>query len=380
VRSSGAPDHTTRTPGGDSATNWADLTGIRVPNGVDAGAFTFVMATGIVSIAAATEGLAILSDTLLACAIAGWFALAWAVFPRAVRTIARPRLQSFALVAGTAVIGARFALAGEQTVALALWSLALLFYILLVAGRPAIAAPVGSSLLFVVATESLALLAALLAPSTVGLLDFGLATWAFGLCLYPLLAAAIVLRLRRPPRFAPDLWIVMGALAIATLAGADLLLAARALQALHVLDRLLPDVDLATWSLASCLIIPLVAAEVQNRGEWRNGPSRWSFVFPLGMYAVATKTLAQADTLPPLSRAGTVFFAVAVAAWVVVLVGCGARVVPTLPRSPARPRGLGRRSFRSSGHLPADMGLRPADCVDCERKPDEEWTGAGVGS
>jgi len=100
-----------------------------------------------------------------------------------------------------------------------------------------------------------------------------------------------------------------------------------------------------------------------------------------GNAVIRRRTLERAGPYSAaLSRTGTVFFAVAVAAWVVVLVGCGAHVVPTLPRSPTRPRRLGRRSFRSSGHLPADMGLRPADCVDCERKPDEEWTGAGVGS
>jgi tellurite resistance protein TehA-like permease len=314
---------------------WDRLPLIRTGRGsLDAGAFAFVMATGIVSVAASAEGLAIVSDALLVFAISAWIGLASVVFPRAVRTPRRPRLQSFALVASTAVIGARFALTGDDTPALALWSLALLCYGVLVLSRPSTGDPSGGSLLIVVATESLAVLAALLAPhSTAALLVAALLAWTLGLCLYPLLTAAIVLALYRRPRFAPELWIVMGALAVATLAGAELLLATRTLRALPELRSVLLNVDLTTWSLASSLIVPLLLAEVRSRGSWRYDASRWSFVFPLGMYAVATKTLAQADALPPLNRLGTVFSALALAAWLVVLAGLARRAVPRLRRA-----------------------------------------------
>jgi tellurite resistance protein TehA-like permease len=292
------------------------------------------MATGIVSIAAAAEGLAIVSNTCLAFAISAWIVLAGAVFPRALRTLRRPRLQSFALVASTAVIGTRIALAGDETPALALWSLALLFYVLLLFRRPSAADVGGGSLLIVVATESLAVLAALLAlHSTAGLLVVALVAWALGLGLYPPLTAAIVSALLRRPRFAPELWIVMGALAIATLAGAELLLASRVLRALPGFRDALLTVDLTTWSLASSLIVPLLAAELRSRGAWRYDPSRWSFVFPLAMYSVATRTLAQADMLAPINRIGTVFFAFALAAWVAALAGMARRAGLRLRRA-----------------------------------------------
>jgi type IV secretory pathway TrbL component len=65
-------------------------------------------------------------------------------------------------VAATVVLGARFVLAHE--LGLALWVLALLLWIVLVVRRPTIREPVSGSLLVVVAPESLAVLAAFLAP------------------------------------------------------------------------------------------------------------------------------------------------------------------------------------------------------------------------
>jgi tellurite resistance protein TehA-like permease len=119
----------------------------------------------------------------------------------------------------------------------------------------------------------------------------------------------------------------MGALAIATLAGSELLLGARTLHSLHQARNWLPDLDLATWALGSALIIPLVAAELRTRSRWRYDASRWSFVFPLGMYAVASRTLAQADKLALLRDVGHVFFVIALAAWSLVALGLARRTL-----------------------------------------------------
>lgn len=303
--------------------------GARVLAGLDAGAFAFVMATGIVSIAAALQGLPTLSRAFLGIGCAAALVLGAAVGLRALRTSdPRPRLRSFAVVAGTAVLGSRFALAGRTTLALALWSLACVLWLalLLRLRRPARGDLGGGALLVVVATESLAVLAAVLAPAVApGLLPVALACWSAGLLLYPAVAGAVSLRFRRAGGFAPDLWIVMGALAIATLAGSELLLSVRALHELHGLGRWLPDADLATWALASALVPLLVAAELHARDRWRAEAGRWSFVFPLGMYAVASRTLARADDLPFLSDVGRAFFVLALAAWAVVLLGVTAR-------------------------------------------------------
>jgi tellurite resistance protein TehA-like permease len=275
------------------------------------------MATGIVSVAASVEHVDVLSDSLLALACAGWVVLAAALLPRRGR-LGRPRLQTFALVAATSVLGARFAILGVDVVPLVLWSCALLFWLALLARRPSLAELGGGALLVVVAVESLAVLAALVAfRRGTAFVVVAFVAWALGLALYPLVLAAIA-RARRG--FEPELWIVMGALAIATLAGTELLLAARHLETAAWLRLALPDLDLATWALASALALPVLVAELRTR-RWRYEAARWSFVFPLGMYATASGVLGRADRLAALTIVGAVAFGVAMAAWALTLLG-----------------------------------------------------------
>jgi tellurite resistance protein TehA-like permease len=153
---------------------------------------------------------------------------------------------------------------------------------------------------------------------------------ALGLALYPLVAAAIAVELRSRPRFGPDLWVTMGALAIATLAGTELLAAARAVDSLGAFRPVLRDLDIATWATASAWIPPLLVAEARNRAGWHYRSSRWSFVFPLGMYSVATQALGRVAHLGPLADVARVFFVGALLAWALVLCGL-ARAALTRP-------------------------------------------------
>jgi tellurite resistance protein TehA-like permease len=274
---------------------------VRALEGVDAGAFTVVMATGILGVGARLEGIAPLADVLLALACLAWLVLAALLRARA--------LRSFALVAGTAVVGADLLLAGHGTAALALWSLAAALWL---AVAFAIRMEAATSLLTIVATESLAVLAADLdrhhdAPFR----TLAVALWALGLALYPFVAGRIVHASLRERDFSPTLWVVMGALAITTLAGAEL-----------VLDRsaLGSDVALATWAAASAALPFLVVTELRLR-DWRYEVARWSFVFPLGMYGVASHVLAGAAGVAGLRQLGTVFFGIALAAWVLTAGG-----------------------------------------------------------
>lgn len=309
----------------------------RTPSGqpAEAGVFAFVMATGIVSVAAARQGLAIFSGVFFAIAFLVWLGSAAALTRRRLRLRRhRPPFESFAVVAATAVLGARFVLAGQNALALALWVVAALSWLALLLQTPMLGKPSGGSLLIVVATESLAVLAALLAPHFgADLLSVALAGWMLGLLLYPPVLGFIVRAMRRQRSFTPDLWIVMGALAIATLAAAELLLQARTLHELPTLRPWLGTAALALWSLASVLIAPLLTAELRTRGDWRYSALRWSFVFPLGMYALASHTLAQAETLAPLTWVGDAFFATAVAAWTLSLLGLARRSPRLLGRT-----------------------------------------------
>jgi tellurite resistance protein TehA-like permease len=274
---------------------------VRALQDVDAGAFTVVMATGILGVGARLEGIAPLADALLACACLVWLVLAALLRSRAVR--------SFALVAGTAVVGADFLLAGQGELGLTLWCLAAALW---VAVAVAVRGEAAGSLLTIVATESLAVLAAALDRHHDAPLRWAaVALWALGLVLYPLIAGRIVRDSLRARRFNPTLWIVMGALAITTLASAELLLDRRALG---------PDVALATWAAASAAIPLLAFAELWLR-EWHYEVARWSFVFPLGMYGVASRVLEGAEGWAVLQDVGTAFFGIALAAWVLAAAG-----------------------------------------------------------
>ena len=239
---------------------------------LDTGAYTFVMATGIVSVAASTQRLFALSDPLFVLAAAAWVAVTLVLLARAARgDWRRPQLTSFALVAATAVVGTRFSLAGRQVFALGLWALAIAAWVALLAARPRGGRPDGGRLLLVVGTESLAVLAAFLAPRVNDELVIpAVGWWLLGLACYPVVIAGIAAELRRRPRFGPDLWVVMGALAIATVAGTELLLAARTTDELVSVRGALSNADLATWALASTLVLPLAVADVRHRGAWRD--------------------------------------------------------------------------------------------------------------
>jgi tellurite resistance protein TehA-like permease len=243
-----------------------------------------VMATGIVSVAMHEEQRGARSAVGLAStALAGVAAAAFAVLaalygarmvaaaPQVRAELANPTtgFDFFAFVAAVDVLGVRAAGAGRPGIGRVLWTVgALAWLVLLLAlplamaarsraatlagGSPAVAASAvvptrrrrgrawsaasGNWLLPVVATQSLAVLAGMLArpgrAELEPLLLVALGCWLLGLALYVALLAGIVVRaLASPPtgmRFTPDDWIVMGALAISTLAATQLLRAGQA--------------------------------------------------------------------------------------------------------------------------------------------------------
>jgi hypothetical protein len=172
----------------------------RVLRRLDARGFSFVMASGIVSVAAALQGLPLLSEALLGVACIGWVTLVLA--PTVLQQAsAQPQLESFAFVAATAVLGTRLSLLGQPVLALALWALAGAAWLALLARRPRGGRADGGWFLVVVGTESLAVLASSLAGHwNEKLLDAALGWWSLGLCLYPAVAVAIAAELRRQPR------------------------------------------------------------------------------------------------------------------------------------------------------------------------------------
>lgn len=251
---------------------------------LDFGNYSPVMATGILSVAAAGAGLAPIAWPLLALAVAILVGVAghdaWLLLRqrrRVARELQHPdrAIDLFTSVAALSVLGSRI---GAPPPRLALSVLAAACWLaawaaLAFALRRSQASVRGSWLLLVVAAQSLAIL---LMPLT------GLAVlfWLLGLLLYLPVASLIVRGLyRRQTEPAADFWILMGALAISTLAATAVLPPARAVAA-----------GLGLWILASAWI-PYLLLATRWRSWLRYDHRWWSLVFPLGMYSAASQAL-----------------------------------------------------------------------------------------
>ncbi|QKW40180.1 tellurite resistance/C4-dicarboxylate transporter family protein [Actinomadura sp. NAK00032] len=309
------------------------------------GYFALVMGTGIVSIGVHTNGLETLSEVLMWLAIGCYAVLVAATAWRAVAFRAELRADFtdpargfgfFTFVAGTDVLGTRIAATGEHGIAFALLAVGGIGWILLgyvvpwtaVLGRedrPVIAGANGTWFIWVVASQSVAVLAAALEPVSSVRSELALVAvccWSVGAILYAaagvFVAARMLMYPLRPKDLTPPYWVAMGATAITVVAGARIVEMADA-PMVNATRGLIAGTCVVFWAFGSWLIVPLVAA-----GVWRHAVHRvplryeatvWSIVFPLGMYGVAGQYLGVADHLPAVEWIGRHEMWVALAAW-----------------------------------------------------------------
>lgn len=322
------------------------------------------MAAGIVSIAARENGFDGLSLATLFLAAVAYLALAAAairVFRR--RDPTSPLGQeaitvALTFVAASAVLGSRLDTGGVvgKGAGLAFWIIGAVA--LLAIASLAVSAlwrlrsrflPAnlsGSAMLLVVAPQSLAVLGVTLAAlSGTPWLAIAIFLWLLGLLLYPAVAAGLAGRVARnrfgPRQFTPDYWIVMGALAITVVAATTIHGAELSGGRPADLSGLLEGAAEVGWVAASAAIAPLLAAEVWRARrvglDWAS--TRWSMVFPLGMYAVASHQLARVWPLPALMTVGAVAQWVAVAALTLTIVATArARAASWVPAPRKGPR------------------------------------------
>lgn len=242
-------------------------------------------------------------------------------------------LRLFTFVAACAVLASR--LASHLTVARILGAVALSSWLLLIVltarNMSARSWPVlrdqahDAWELASVATSGLAIVAALLDYYTghrwwlvVAVPMWVAAIGIYGLMKWLILWRAVAERQDRDG-FEPDTWILMGALAISTLAG-------------DYIHQLAPDwlagsvraVTQVTWVVATLWIPPLIyfglhriseSPEVLKfAGVW------WALVFPLGMYSAASYAMAAELGLRSLQTVSLMFFWNALAVWLIVVV------------------------------------------------------------
>lgn len=302
-----------------------------------AGAFNVVMATAIVSIAARNVDLEALSVVLLWVAVAAFVSLAaldvWlARHPlNLIRRAAQPGQGFHALgfVADQSVLGVRIAASGKLGLIVApvllasgwvLWAL-ILAAVAAEHGRGGVRKPRGEWLLTVVATEGLAILAARIAAHEhVPLLHAGATVlWIAGGVAYGVVGALLVCRAAQPGfglgNITPDWWIVMGAPAIWCVA-------AVAVTGAHP-GTIGAAAAVAAWGVATAMLIAIAVADALRARQLgvRFSPERWTMVFPLGMYSVASWDLGHGLHAGWLTELGHLWLAVAFCAWAAVALG-----------------------------------------------------------
>jgi tellurite resistance protein TehA-like permease len=313
------------------------------------------MATGIIANAMFFEGQRLLSDALLAINLVAYGALVAMTaartigYPRAVwRDLTDPKLvfSFFTLVAATDVLGVGLALRGFAGLSLAMWGAALALWLalihlgfaVLIFRNDAARADIifGGWLIAIVATEAVAIHGVVVSPwlGAAGpfAVLFGHMLWGVGVGLYAIFIVLFAQRIFfapvRPADLTPMLWVVMGAAAISTNAGALLILTDTPLPFLQAMRPFVDGVTLVMWAWATWWIPLLVALGIWTHGVHRMPltytPLFWSLVFPLGMYALASLRLSHAAGIAPLSALSQVMAWIALAAWVMTSAGFAA--------------------------------------------------------
>jgi tellurite resistance protein TehA-like permease len=303
----------------------------RLTAGIPPATGAAVMSTGILSTATQLVGLRLLSWVLFVLAVLAELALGAVLVSRLLTD--RPGWLSEAAtpasltgVAATAVIGGRIASLGAPRIAWVLLGAGALLWLVLLplVLRHWQVPTVGASFLICVATEGLALLAATQAAVTGSRPAAGAGFGAFllGLILYAVVLARF--DWRQLIVGAGDQWVVAGALAISSLAGAELVLAGDRLGLLGGVRQPLRLLDLALWAVAVAGYAVLVGCELRWP-RWRYDVRRWATVFPMGMTAAASFAVAQAERLPALAVLGRILLWPALGAWALTVVGATGR-------------------------------------------------------
>lgn len=327
------------------------------------GYFALVMATGIIAVAAAQQGMRWLADGLYVIAAVAYVVLALLTLVRVVRfqrnfrndIVSHARGFAFlTIVAATNVLGSASAVVhGWWGLAWALWWVSLVLWVILLYStliavvlggpKPAFGAGInGTWFLLTVSTESIAVLGALLLPRhpSDALAFTCLAAFVLGIVLYLIVMTMVFLRWTfqelEPTEADPPAWIAAGAVAITVLAGSNLLNGAALSTRLARVEPFVEGMVTLAWATAT-FWFPLMIAigvwrHIVRRVPLRYHPSYWALVFPLGMYGAATFRMVGAIDFDTISWVPEVTLVIAVVAWLATFGGLVHQGVTTVSR------------------------------------------------
>lgn len=317
--------------------------------------FAMVMATGILSIGVDVLGMPALGIALFFLNVAVYVVLvalcllriAWFAPSFFHDMIDHRRAPGFfTAIAASCVIGTQCLVIADSLAAaevfwgigLALWTgLTYAIFVALTVKRqkPTLDEGItGAWLLAIVATQSVALLSALIAahwrqPYRLELNFLALSMWLWGGMFYIWMISLIFYRYTffafSPDDLSPPYWINMGAMAISVLVGARLV---ENIEGAPFLASLLPFLKgftvfywaTGTWWIPMLLLLG-VWRHIYRRFPLRYDPSYWGAVFPLGMYTMCTLEMAKALDLDFLLFIPRTFIFIAGLAWCLTFAG-----------------------------------------------------------
>src|SRR5690349_5120617 len=318
------------------------------------GYFALVMATGIISIACFLLGMQTISLVLLVINVIAYVILCSLLLMRLLFFFSRVKTDIvdhvkgpgfFTVVAGTCVLGSALLIVIDQyRPAMVLWFAGIGLWVVIMytfftamtvrENKPSIEAGLnGGWLLAVVATQSISVLGTLLVSRLSDyrepILFFTLCMFLLGCMLYLPLITLIFYRFTfvnvTMASLTPPYWINMGAVAITTLAGARLIIAAPGWPMLNEVVPFLKGFSLCFCAAATWWIPLLLAVgfwrHVYKRFPLKYDPQYWGMVFPFGMYTVCTFQLANAIAFPPLLVIPRYFIYLALAGWIAASFG-----------------------------------------------------------